>query len=113
MNAPTCVACQRPLEDGFLIDRGGDYPNESVFWVRGSLWSALLGRAKTYPVTTWRCPACGLLQSYAGSPARRGQDAHEADDHLGEHSWMDGCSTVPIEGSRVGQPSHSKNGGHW
>ena len=59
--APVCAACHTPLQ------RGGTHVSE---WVEGvpepGFWQGLkLGDRLRLPVETWRCPACGLLASYA------------------------------------------------
>jgi hypothetical protein len=88
MRTPICPTCDRPMQAGFLIDRLAGHQNDAAFWASGSFWSYILGREKVYPVTTWRCPRCGLLQSFAGpqeSPAQmpprrhRTQSAGQAD----------------------------------
>jgi hypothetical protein len=57
------------MDAGFLIDEG--YATKSVpKWVEGearrSIWSGLKLRGKEQlDVTTYRCPRCGYLESYA------------------------------------------------
>lgn len=57
------------MEKGFLTDHGYSvtYP---AAWVEGvaewSRWTGLkLRKREKLPVTTFRCPSCGLLESYA------------------------------------------------
>lgn len=76
MNVPTCTACNSPMQEGFLIDRYGESQKEAVVWASGSFWSYMLGRERAYPVTTWRCPECGLLHSYAGVVADSADKDH-------------------------------------
>ena len=63
------------MEAGFLIDKGqpgvGSY--SAPEWADGvpepSIWTGLKLRGhERHPVTTFRCPACGFLESYAGPP---------------------------------------------
>jgi hypothetical protein len=73
MSAPDCPACRVPIDEGFIIDRGhGNAPAQSE-WAAGiperSFWTGLKLKGKVrIPTVTYRCPRCGLLQSYA-SPA--------------------------------------------
>lgn len=66
---PECTGCRRPMEAGYFVDHGygAVYP---VGWVAGvASWSRWLGlrlKGKTkVPVTTFRCPGCGRLDSFA------------------------------------------------
>ena len=58
------------MEPGFLIDKGHfELPSQQE-WAEGaaerSYWSGLkLDNRERVPVVTYRCPRCGLLQSYA------------------------------------------------
>ena len=67
--APRCARCGETMEAGYFIDHGhgATYPQA---WVAGvAQWSRWLGmripREEKKPVTTYRCPQCGLLESYA------------------------------------------------
>lgn len=71
MNTPRCNTCDCPMQEGFLLDRYGEYSEGSMVWASGSFWSYMLGKVKAYPVTTWRCPKCGLLQNYASPVVTR------------------------------------------
>lgn len=69
MDSPKCAACGIPMEHGFLLDNtyGGV---ETVEWAEGepkrSFWTGLdLRHRQRLAVTTFRCPSCGLLASYA------------------------------------------------
>ena len=70
MSAPDCPNCRVPMDDGFLIDRGHANAVSQSEWAEGapekSFWLGirLKGRERI-PATTYRCPKCGLLQSYA------------------------------------------------
>lgn len=71
MQPPTCPKCAAAMEPGFLIDEG--MPGGSVSapeWADGapdrSFWSGLkLSGRERHAVTTFRCLACGYLESYA------------------------------------------------
>jgi hypothetical protein len=58
------------MEEGFLLDRGhGNQPSQAE-WAEGqpekSFWHGLRLKGRDrIAVTTYRCPSCGLLQSYA------------------------------------------------
>jgi hypothetical protein len=71
MNAdpPICPACDRPMETGFLVDHGHGVVLPAA-WVPGvpewSRWRGLRLKGRTkMPVTTFRCPECGRLESFA------------------------------------------------
>ena len=64
-----CTRCHVPMESGFMIDgrHSGLVQQE---WSSGtpkpSFWMGLkLEKDKIVSVTTWRCPKCGHLESYA------------------------------------------------
>ncbi|HEX5222203.1 MAG TPA: PF20097 family protein [Verrucomicrobiae bacterium] len=71
---PNCAKCGKEMETGFVIDRGhGNFRNLPI-WVSGapehSFWKGLkTGERANLEVCTYRCPACGLLESYAIKPA--------------------------------------------
>jgi hypothetical protein len=57
------------MEEGFLLDKTHG-ANLSGHWVAGaperSFWTGVKIRGKRiHPVRTFRCTACGLLESYA------------------------------------------------
>jgi len=67
--APECPRCEQPMERGYMVDHsyGSAYPTA---WVEGhpewSRWSGLRLKGKVkVPVTTFRCPQCGRLESFA------------------------------------------------
>lgn len=73
MNAPQCPHCHVVMDVGFVPDLGHhSWPNEPK-WTAGeperSFWRGikLKGKARV-PISTYRCPRCGLLQSYARAP---------------------------------------------
>lgn len=58
------------MEQGYIVDHGHSVVYPSA-WVEGiPRWGRLLGlklRGKTkLPITSYRCPECGRLDSYAG-----------------------------------------------
>lgn len=65
-----CPSCRTEMDPGFLIDKGdGQVPSQQE-WAEGaaekSFWTGLKLKGRvTVPVVTYRCPRCGLLQSYA------------------------------------------------
>ena len=64
-----CIRCHVPMEQGFVIDgRHEGFVQQQ--WTSGvpkrSFWMGLkLEKDKIVGVTTWRCPSCGYLESYA------------------------------------------------
>ncbi len=60
-----CSKCKARMEDGFIPDS----QLGPEFWVPGprpsSFWKRLLGYKNSVPITTYRCPKCGALESYA------------------------------------------------
>ena len=63
--SPTCPRCRVRLEKGFTLDQSGPHHRESTSWASGEYWSFMLGQEKVLTIETWRCPECGLLQSFA------------------------------------------------
>lgn len=67
---PGCPTCRTTMEEGFTLDRAQGGVAAQSAWVDGvpepSIWTGLrlTGRMRP-PATTWRCPECGLLESYA------------------------------------------------
>lgn len=69
METPKCPTCKEEMTTGFSLDHTYG-TNLQGMWVEGhpenSFWTGLkLKGRKVLPVTTYRCPSCGLLQSYA------------------------------------------------
>ena len=65
---PECPQCRLRMEPGYLVDHGHGvaYP---AAWVAGvPEWSRWFGlkvkRKDKVPVTTFRCPRCGRLDSF-------------------------------------------------
>jgi len=58
------------MEEGVLLDYTHGAIRQAV-WQPGAPQKSWLGNAKVkkpLPVTTYRCPACGCLESYAHAP---------------------------------------------
>ena len=66
---PKCPKCRTEMELGFVLDQMYGEGDQST-WIDGvperSFWTGvkLKGRQQ-HPVTTFRCPSCGYLESYA------------------------------------------------
>ena len=68
MPSPTCPKCRTEMETGFIPDYA-----PTVFvssWLAGtpkpSWFGMIVPRKKDLrPIVTYRCPACGYLESYA------------------------------------------------
>ena len=63
------------MEAGFIIDRGHGQSKNLPVWVEGvperSFWCGLkTAERANLEVQTYRCPGCGLLESYAIKPAQ-------------------------------------------
>ena len=72
---PECPKCSRGMEAGYTLDltHGGqaqsswvDGPPEKSFW----LGLKVSGHQRV-PITTFRCPKCGYLESYARATVDR------------------------------------------
>ena len=63
-----CAKCGTPMEPGFILDSGYGHTGAST-WVEGELgtrpWAAQLEGRDRIALTTYRCPGCGYLESYA------------------------------------------------
>lgn len=67
-----CSKCDAAMEEGFLLEKGDLGVLSAEAWVSGqpvkSLISGLSLKEKVvYTVASFRCPACGFLESYAPS----------------------------------------------
>lgn len=76
MRELACIRCQGSMEAGIVIDStyGGTV---QPTWVEGqpqrSIWTGLkLVGAVRMPITTYRCPRCGYLESYAAMAEEQG-----------------------------------------
>jgi len=68
---PVCPDCRISMEPGYLPDRAYTR-TELTSWVRGRPFRTRWGlkgffwkMPASIPVITFRCPQCGLLESYA------------------------------------------------
>ena len=72
---PTCVRCRVTMDEGYLSDRGHHNSRTQAEWIEGQpevqKWLGMLevgirtkGK-KVLKVSVYRCPRCGLLESYA------------------------------------------------
>ena len=67
---PSCPQCRVPMEEGFLLDHGHHNAGSVSRWVEGvpvkSMWTGIKTKdRKVRPITSYRCPDCGLLLDYA------------------------------------------------
>jgi hypothetical protein len=57
------------MAPGFVLDRDSNSSNKASRWIEGppeKHWYGLKIRGKAqFEVTTFRCPRCGFLESYA------------------------------------------------
>ncbi len=65
-----CSKCNSDVEEGFLLEKGEGPLLSSETWVAGKptkgIFSGLSLKGKVvYDVVTFRCTACGNLDSYA------------------------------------------------
>ena len=72
MRAPECPGCRVTMEEGFLLDQGHGDRKSVGQWAEGPpehrWWGLKLKGKERLPVVAYRCPRCGLLQSYAVEP---------------------------------------------
>lgn len=66
---PVCPKCRATMEEGFIVD-SGHYNSEMVStWMEGQpderWWGLKTGSKEKLKVSTYRCTACGYLESYA------------------------------------------------
>lgn len=67
-----CSKCSSEMEEGFLLEKGDGGVLSSQTWVTGkpeksALFGVSLKGKAVYEVKTFRCMACGYLDSYAPS----------------------------------------------
>jgi len=65
-----CPKCHGLMEEGFILDGTHGPSNRVSLWLRGPAEKGIFRGVKTWkkkkiPVTTYRCQACGFLESYA------------------------------------------------
>jgi hypothetical protein len=67
--AGECIRCHAQMESGWVPDNthsGLQRQNWSPGEPQPSFWTGLkVGKDQVIPVTTFRCPKCGYLESYA------------------------------------------------
>lgn len=69
-----CPTCDVPMESGFIVDHSSNGVLQAL-WQPGEprdqkflglkTGSVKVDRSRTLKVVTYRCPACGVLYSYA------------------------------------------------
>jgi len=67
---PTCAKCGAAMEAGFVLDHTNGGVMTQSAWIDGapepSFWTGVKVKDhQRLPVTTYRCGACGYLESYA------------------------------------------------
>jgi len=72
---PVCRNCRVSMEKGWVLDRAHAGEMHLSKWTKGEarpkkfLWfqlrSVQCDHDAAVPVASWRCPRCGLLESYA------------------------------------------------
>ena len=71
---PSCRNCRAPMEEGWIADRGHGNQVTQEKWTQGEpemqrwlgiTWGPKTKGKKQFDVTAWRCPQCGMLESYA------------------------------------------------
>ncbi len=73
-----CLRCGEPMEAGFLLDRAHGNIHQQM-WCPGEPRPAFFGGVKTSHATTgtyvvtYRCAACGYLESYAPPKTAEGE----------------------------------------
>ena len=74
MSIISCPRCQAAMDAGFVLDRGHYSKLDEQRWVEGepvkSIWTGIKTKGReSFAVVTYRCEKCGLLESYARTPA--------------------------------------------
>jgi hypothetical protein len=69
--SPKCAKCGTLMEEGFILDSTYGGRDQST-WIQGppefGRWTGVKVRGRVMlPVTTYRCPKCGYLESYASA----------------------------------------------
>ena len=72
MQPPTCPKCSSVMDSGFVIDKVGKEFAEAPEWAEGvperAFWIGLkLAGRERHAIVTYRCSACGYLESFAPS----------------------------------------------
>jgi formate-dependent nitrite reductase cytochrome c552 subunit len=67
-NSMACAKCNAAMEEGVIIDWGHSNYIRVASWAAGIPEKRFWGGLKvkdSIPLRTFRCPACGYLESYA------------------------------------------------
>jgi hypothetical protein len=69
-HAPDCIRCRNRMVAGYLLEAGDHNARTVTQWVEGApeknFWTGLkLKNRDVMAVSTYRCPNCGYLESYA------------------------------------------------
>lgn len=69
-NSHQCSKCNSVMEEGFILEKGHYNTLSSETWVAGkpdenTFFGMSLKGKTAYDVKTFRCVACGYLESYA------------------------------------------------
>jgi Domain of unknown function (DUF6487) len=69
METLKCPKCSQPMDEGFIVDHSHAVDLQAE-WVEGSpersFWTGLKVKGKERrKITTFCCPKCGFLESYA------------------------------------------------
>jgi predicted nucleic-acid-binding Zn-ribbon protein len=71
-----CIRCHAQMEVGYMLDAthsGYQQQNWSSGEPKPSFWMGLkLAKDQVRPVTTFKCPRCGYLESYANTQSQDG-----------------------------------------
>jgi hypothetical protein len=70
MTEPMCSTCRVAMEEGFMVDHGHLNSPTQAAWADGAPRRSWFGNIKLrgtvqIAAVTYRCPRCGVLQSYA------------------------------------------------
>ncbi len=81
-HTPSCPDCQERMEPGFIPELADNHMTGLTYWHPGppepkrflgmKINQIRVDWKQVYPVTTFRCPRCGLLRSYAHSKPEPG-----------------------------------------
>jgi len=67
MQTLTCPKCQAQMQEGFIpvYAKGPQVSHWAAGTLKPSFFWLGLGRSKMRPIVTYRCSACGYLESFA------------------------------------------------
>lgn len=74
---PNCPMCRVAMDPGYTLDQGHHNTFKQAKWVEGApeknFWTGLKTKDRSViPITTYRCPRCGLLASFANEASGTG-----------------------------------------